>query len=319
MSTRRIFSAIFGLLAMAAIVVLGLPQSATAHAQFAQPASGVVAFLGVDALHEPAVYVADLGSGRVGQIDIPVTLDADLQWSPDGTMLAFTTTDGAYGLLRSLRGCFNTEALCSDVVEVFPPFEVSALRWSPEGDKLYFLTTEGLKIAPPRARASNTVSLDTVCEYGFALAGDPPYLLCAAEANGGNVRASVYEGDGENFTKLQEIGTYPSLTALDIALNGNAAIGTMEAGGDSGFSRPPTAHPAAWQAIKFTSTIWNSNPTAQRSPLWARFPTRRVTAHCATATRASCSFTTPPRSNWNTSRASPTRARSRGHRTDNMC
>ena len=62
-------------------------------------------------------------------------------------MLVFTTADGGYGLLRSLRGCFDADGLCLDLVEVFPPFMVEGIAWSADGELLFLNTDEGLQFS----------------------------------------------------------------------------------------------------------------------------------------------------------------------------
>lgn len=218
--------------ALALAFVAGPPP--TARAQNPLPA-GVVAFVGVDSNDNAALYVLDIASGTVGQIDSPIAASADLAWQPDGESLAFTTADGGYGLLRSLRGCFETDLLCTDIVEVFPPFIVEELEWSTDGDLLYFLSDTGLHVSAPRARPADTTALDTECGAGIAIAGNMPHLFCAVLDDDGNTQARIYARSTNQFAESYAIGTFPELTAFDIAADGASVVGTLEAAGDSGF------------------------------------------------------------------------------------
>lgn len=203
-------------------------------AQFGPP-SGVVAFIGTDMLGEPDIYLLDLSSGRMGQLDAPITPDVDMAWHPDGASLAFTTDDGGYGLLQSLRGCFDADSVCTDLVYVIPPFIISELEWDPAGENLILLTDEGMKMAPPRrARARDMEDLAVECEHGFDVSSEPLFLLCAADS-GGNRLVEVYEMAEDELASNYTIGTFPDVTSMDIGPLGQAAIGTLETGGDSGF------------------------------------------------------------------------------------
>lgn len=228
------------------IVALALPlivaPRATSRAQ-ATPPAGVIAFIGVDEADNASLYLLNLASGAVGQIDTPVSPDADLAWQPEGETLAFTTADGGYGLLRSLRGCFEADQLCGDIVEVFPPFVVKELEWSADGTLLYFLSDTGVHVSAPRARPADTTTLDTQCDLGIAIAGDAPYLFCAATDLAGNEEAHVYIREEAQFSPLYTVGTFTAMTAFDIARNGASAVGTMEAEVDSGFFTPPAGVP----------------------------------------------------------------------------
>jgi WD40 repeat protein len=241
--TRRI--RLFGLAGL--IVGLALTGTAislpSARAQGTLPA-GVLAFVGVDRQGSASPYLMDLASGRVGQVDIPVSPDASLAWQPSGMMLAFTTQDGTYGLLRSLRGCFDTPALCSDMIEVVPAFTVEEVAWTPGGEALVFLTDSGLKISPPRARPSEIRDLSLPCGRGIDTSSSPFYLFCAADDSTGNVHAAVYQPGAPDFTLAYEIGTFPALTAYDIGPDARSAVGTLETAGDSGFYTPPSGMPS---------------------------------------------------------------------------
>lgn len=240
--------ALLSLLVMALAAALIAPPATTAQTP---PAAGVLAFVGVDAEDNAALYLLDLATGSVGLIDTPITPDADLQWHPDGNRLVFTTADGGYGLLRSLRGCFDAEALCLDLVEVFPPFIVTDIAWSPgEEDRLYLLSDEGwLQLAPPRARPADITALDAACDAGFAVADDTESLFCAATDSAGNIETTVYRADTSGadgipaYTLQTTIGTFPAITAYDIGPGGNAALGTQETAGDSGFFVPTDGEP----------------------------------------------------------------------------
>ncbi len=230
-----------GLMIFAALIVLTF--AAPVRAQDGVP-GGVIAFVGVDAEDNAALYLLDLASGAVGVVDTPVAPDVDLEWHPDDEMLVFTTADGGYGLLRSLRGCFEAGGTCLDIVEVYPPFMVEQVEWTPDGAQLLLLTDAGLHISAPRARPADISALDTDCSAGIAVSAAPLYLFCAATDETGNIQASVYEGSEDAFEPLYTIGTFPDITAYDIAPDGSAAIGTLETAGDSGFYAPVDGDPA---------------------------------------------------------------------------
>ncbi|HVO70572.1 MAG TPA: WD40 repeat domain-containing protein, partial [Aggregatilineaceae bacterium] len=177
--TRRIRLLWVCVLVFSLMPSLAAASLTPAHAQGTVPA-GVVAFVGVDAQGSASIYVMDLASGRVGWVDIPVSPDASLAWQPTGGMLAFSTQDGTYALLRSLRGCFAADAICSDMIEVVPPFTVTQVAWSPGGDTLFLLTSAGLKVSPPRARATEIRDLFLQCDGGIDTSSKPFYLFCVS-------------------------------------------------------------------------------------------------------------------------------------------
>ncbi len=230
----------------------GSPPAGAAAGAAAGPAAGAVAFVGTDAAGTAALYVLDLASGKTGQVIIPVEPDTDLDWHPDGDSLVFTTLDGGYGMLRSLRGCFDPAATCADSVEVFPSFIAQQVEWSPDGETLFIQTDEGLKSSPPLARPAGITDLDLDCPHGIAIANSTEslLLLCAAEDTAGNVVASVYEGEDTDFSRLYDLGTFPGITAYDIGPDGRSAAGTRESAGDSGFYAPVPGAPTRLAAYQ---------------------------------------------------------------------
>lgn len=218
------------------ICVFAVTFIPSVQAQTTAPAS-VIAFAGTDASGSVDIYLLDVASGSIGQLDAPVTPETDLAWQPGGAILAFVTDDGGYGLLRSLHGCFGTEGVCLDIIYVIPPFMVSGLEWMPDGESLVLVTDDGLKLAPPRAaRRADFTALTPDCPRGIAIASQQPFLLCAAE-DAENVQVSVYSYDNSDgdFVHQYDIGTYPDITALAAAPDGSALVGTLETGGDSAF------------------------------------------------------------------------------------
>ncbi len=241
MRLRRLVLRVLGLASLlAAVSLTGRFSPAVAQAV---PPAGVVAFVGVDDTDQAGVYVLDLASGQVGRLDTPVNAAAHLAWQPgEGGMLAFPLADGGYGLLRSLRGCFDGERLCEDLTEVYPAFAVLSLAWVPDGSALVLLTDAGLKLSPPRGRPAEIRDLVPVCDQGIAVANAPLFLLCASADPSGNVQAAVYEGS--DFALRYNIGTFPHLTAFDVGPDGRSVVGTLEVGGDSGFYTPAAGGPA---------------------------------------------------------------------------
>jgi WD40 repeat protein len=229
--------------------MLALSFSFSAGAQGTAPA-GIIAFVGVDAAGSASVYVLDLASGRMGQIIVPVTSEVDLAWHPEGDALAFTTQDGGYGLLRSLRGCFDAAATCLDTLEVLPPFIVQELEWSPDGEMLYFASDDGMKVSPPRARPNEIDDVALDCPHGFAASGEPLHLICAAEDTVGNVQVSIYQAGDPDLTKLYDLGVFPQITGFDVGPDGRSAAGTQESAGDSGFYAPADGSPARLAAYQ---------------------------------------------------------------------
>jgi hypothetical protein len=230
-SFRFVLFAVLG--ASALILAVPLPT----YAQGTSPA-GVVAFVGVDSTGSAGLYVMDITSGRIGQIVIPVAPETDLAWNPAGDRLAFVTQDGGYGLLNSLRGCFDATATCADTVEVLTPFVTQQIEWSPDGDSLYFLTDDGMKVSAPRARPNEITDLSLACSVGFAISREPFFLFCASEDSAGDIQTSVYQVDGSNFTKF------------DVGPDGRSAVGTEEAAGDSGFYAPASGTPSRFAAYQ---------------------------------------------------------------------
>jgi WD40 repeat protein len=224
-------------------LMLALIFPLSTHAQGTPPA-GVVAFVGVDTAGSASLFVMDLASGKIGQIVVPVAAETDLAWNPDGDMLAFTTEDGGYGLLRSLRGCFDATAICADTLEVLTPFVTQELEWSPDGEMLYFLTDEGLKVSPPRARPNEITDLDLTCTYGITISRKPFFLFCANGDTAGNIQASVYQVSASTITRLYDVGTFPQVTRFDVGPDGRSVVGTLETAGDSGFYAPASGTPA---------------------------------------------------------------------------
>jgi dipeptidyl aminopeptidase/acylaminoacyl peptidase len=242
---KRVFRFVLVMGVSALILAAHLPT----HAQGTPPA-GVVAFVGVDPTGSASLYVMDVASGKIGQIVIPVDPETDLAWNPAGDTLAFITQDGGYGLLSSLRGCFDATATCADTLEVLTPFVTQQIEWSPDGKQLYFLTDAGMKTSPPRARPNEIVNLSLTCSSGFAISHEPFFLFCANEDSTGNVETSVYQSDGSTFTKLYDIGTFPHITKFDVGPDGRSAVGTEEAAGDSGFFTPASGTPSRFAAYQ---------------------------------------------------------------------
>lgn len=238
MKFRHLFKIVILILSLAS-----LPGLTPVSAQTGVPA-GVVAFVGVDGQGSAGVYVLDLASGRIGSLNTQVSADAQPVWQPgQGGMLAFPLQDGGYGLLRSLRGCFDTAA-CSDLAEVYPPFTIKAVQWSPDGSALFLLSDAGLKLSPPRGRPNEIRDLQPQCSAGIAVSNAPLFLFCANQETSGDIHASVFAGNAADFSLRYEIGTYPKVTAFAIGPDGRSALGTLEAGGDSGFYSPAAGSPA---------------------------------------------------------------------------
>ncbi len=225
------------LVLFAVLCVSALNSAVPTYAQGTPPA-GVVAFVGVDASGSASLYVMDIASGKIGQIIIPIAPETDLAWNPAGDTLAFVTQDGGYGLLRSLRGCFDATATCADTLEVLTPFITQQIEWSPDGELIYFLTDDGMKASPPRARPNEITDLSLACSYGFVISREPFFLFCANEGTTGNIQVGVYEAEGSTFSKLYDLGTFPQITKYDIGPDGRSAVGTQESAGDSGFYAP---------------------------------------------------------------------------------
>ncbi len=224
-------------------LTLPLTLALPTHAQTPPAAAGTVAFVGVNADGDANIYILNIASGQIGQVLIPVTSDADLAWHPNGNLLVFTTTDGGYGLLRSLRGCFEGAMICADTLELLPQFHVEQLEWLPGGESLVFRTDEGLKIGPPRARPDQFNDFGLECSVGLAIADDPYAIFCANEDAVGNVDTRIYAPGEPNFIELFNLGTYPEITAYDIGTDAQAVVGTLESAGDSGFYGTPSSAP----------------------------------------------------------------------------
>ncbi len=232
------------MMGVALVIILLAPFAPAGHSHAqtqATPPSGVVAFAGVDGTGQAALYVMDLASGRVGRIDSAVGVVPDLAWQPISDLLmtdqvlAYTTQDGGYGLLRGLRGCFDSDALCTDLVEVLPPFMISELEWSPDGALLFFATDEGAKTSPPRGRAGDIVSLGLDCSQGIATSSAADDVLCIDQTSGGALRPAVYLPSPAGYAERYSVGQFPAITAFDLGFDGRSAVGTLEAAGDSGF------------------------------------------------------------------------------------
>lgn len=222
------------LLFTALILGTSVTSRSAVHAQSIQ---GIIAFVGTDSQGNYDIYLLDLSSGRTGRLDAPVNAGADLDWQPSGSALAFTTEDGGYGLLRGFRGCFNTdEAVCLETTYVIPAFTIHQLEWASDGSSLVFVTDNTLMTAPPRiAHSGSILDLETQCDRGISISDAPSYLLCAAADDENNTRLSVYTATDAGLSLAYEIGVYPEITVFDIGPQGQAVVGTLETGGDSGF------------------------------------------------------------------------------------
>ena len=84
-----------------------------------------------------AVWLLDVGSGRLRQLTFPGKSDGSPRWSPDGSSIAFTSDrDGAPQLYRLPLGGGEAEKL-TDRKEA-----VGAFRWSPDGARIALLMNE---------------------------------------------------------------------------------------------------------------------------------------------------------------------------------
>ena len=244
---KRSFRFVLFVAMCASALMVAMPHPA--HAQATSP-TGIVAFVGFDSSGSASLYVMDVASGKIGQIVIPVAPDTDLAWNQAGDTLAFVTQDGGYGLLSSLRGCFDATATCGDTLEVLTPFVTREIEWSPDGEMLYFLTDDGMKASTPRARPNEITDLSLACSAGFAISRQPFFLFCANEDAAGNIETSVYQVDGSDFTKLYDLGTFPKITKFDVGPDGRSAVGTEETAGDSGFYAPASGTSSRFAAYQ---------------------------------------------------------------------
>ena len=241
MSFRLRFVCMIGVaLAIILLAPFAPADHSRAQAQTISP-GGVVAFAGVDGSGQSVLYVMDLATGSIGRIDSLVGSAPDLAWQPVSDplithqVLAYNTQDGGYGLLRGLRGCFDSDALCTDLVEVLPPFMISQLEWSPDGTLLYFATDAGVKTSPPRGRAADIVNLELTCPHGIATSPGSDDLLCVNQTGSGALQPTDYLPSPAGYAERYAVGQFPAVTAFDLGFDGRSAVGTLEAAGDSGF------------------------------------------------------------------------------------
>ena len=219
-------------LSLIGILLLAASILAPAYAQTTLP-NGIIAFVGLTDGDQANVFVLELATGRIGRLNAQVTPDVDLAWRPGDNVLAFTTSDGGYGLLRSLAGCFATNNICQDTsVFALPGAVVQNIAWTADGNSLYLQTDQGLKQAPVTASsADDLLDLGMECAAGFAAAGDA--WACAVADAAGNITVNVH--DAADGATRYTLGSYPAITSLAIGGNGRAVVGTLEALGDSGF------------------------------------------------------------------------------------
>ncbi len=244
MLTRFRITLLIALAVGLALLVHGPAQDARpAQAQAGSPA-GLVAFVGADATDTTGetadIYLLDVASGTVGRLDVAATVEADLDWQPDGDMLAFTTADGGYGVLESLAGCFSGAGVCRDVSLYESDDPVLDLEWTPDGAWLLVNTGEVISMLSPLGSALPLdLTVASTCANGFEVAAPEPYFLCAYPDAGTAGLINLYElGDLEDgalqLDLLADLGAHPEITALAVGPGGQAAVGTVEPVGDSG-------------------------------------------------------------------------------------
>jgi len=244
MGTRRLLP--FGILALGvaviAMLVGGAPIGRSALAQDDTPA-GVIAFVGADSL-AARIYLLDVTTGQMGTIDTPVLPEADLAWQPGGTMLAFTTTGGNYGVLTAMTGCFTAPFSCTAVTLFDPAEPVLGIEWTPDGAWLLLLHEDSIEVVRPVASSlSVALSIEAVCGNGLLMVGGDEYLLCAEPGLSGTTvsvnRFGAVSGTSIPLELVREVGTYPAITAMALNGTGHVVVGTSEAGGESGWVSAP--------------------------------------------------------------------------------
>ncbi|NDJ78763.1 MAG: SH3 domain-containing protein, partial [Chloroflexi bacterium] len=180
------------------------------------------------------IYLLDIGSGQVGQLGVAAREGNRPVWQPSGEWLAFTTTDGGYGLLNGLDGCFSGARVCENVTTFAPGVEILDVAWSPDGAWLLLLTADEIMLVSPLATSLDLAfTTAAACPGGFELYPEEAYVLCVGAAE-----VSVLEMSTANnlitLTPYYTLGSFPELTALAIGPSGLAAVGTQETVGDSG-------------------------------------------------------------------------------------
>ena len=100
-------------------------------------ASQAVAYLGLD--HE--VHLLDVGSGRSQSVTTDGEAKAELQWSPDGTQLAYLVGEGE----RSRIGLYTVATGVHAELPGNGATGVSDFAWSPAGDVLAFALWQGVE------------------------------------------------------------------------------------------------------------------------------------------------------------------------------
>ena len=220
---------------------------------------GTIAFVGSDAF-ATRVYLLDVATGQLGRIETQVEPEADIAWQPDGDMLAFTTTEGNYGILEGFTGCFSGLNACEDVTLFEPETPVLGMEWSPDGAWLFLVHADSIAAVPPKATAlSVTLTMNTTCGNGLTVVGstlageeDAVNLLCAMPEGDRSVVNVVTLGEtaGTDITlvPVRDVGTHTTLTAMTMDGAGHVALGTSEPGGESGWVASPGSAPQRIQA-----------------------------------------------------------------------
>jgi hypothetical protein len=204
----------------------------------AQSPGGIVAFIGSDDLGNADIYLLNLGSGQVVPLGVDVTPEADLDWQPEGNKLAFTTAGGGYGVLDGLAGCFGGG--CQDVETFMPEEAIAGVEWAPDGAWLLLHTDENIRMVPPLAQSFSLAwTINLTCSNGFEVSAPEPFLVCAYPDTGTAGLINLYRigdpiGTDVQLELLNELGAYPDITTLAIGPEGEVAVGTQEAVGDSG-------------------------------------------------------------------------------------
>ena len=118
---------------------LGQPKALGVNGRSAvgSAASQAVAYLGLD--HE--VHLLDVGSGRSQSVTTDGEAKAELQWSPDGTQLAYLVGEGE----RSRIGLYTVATGVHAELPGNGATGVSDFAWSPAGDVLAFALWQGVE------------------------------------------------------------------------------------------------------------------------------------------------------------------------------